>query len=317
MATRHRPRETDCGACVSERVTVAVAGRELSLSNLDKVLYPATGTTKAQVIDYYTRIADVMLPHLRGRPLTMVRHPDGVEGPHFFEKRCPPHRPAWMATVALGREGRDTVVEHCDLRERADVVWAANLAALELHVTMGAAPDPFVPTAVVFDLDPGAPADVTTCARVALLLQRVFDQLDLVAVPKTSGSKGLQVYVPLNTDGMTFDRTKGFALSVGQLLEKVHGDLVLTSMDKSRRGGKVFVDWSQNVLTKTTVCAYSLRARTHPTVSTPLTWQEVGAVADGELDPTFEMADVLARVEAHGDRFGDVLTVEQSLPDLG
>lgn len=302
---------------MSERVTVAVDGRELSLSNLDKVLYPASGTTKAQVIDYYTRVAEVMLPHLRGRPLTMVRHPDGVDGPHFFEKRCPSHRPAWMGTVALGREGRDTVVEHCDLRERADLVWAANLAALELHVPMGAAPDPFVPTAVVFDLDPGPPADVVTCARVAVLLRQVFEQLDLVAAPKTSGSKGLQVYVPLNTPGMTFDRTKSFALSVGQLLEKVHGDLVLTSMDKAKRDGKVFVDWSQNHLTKTTVSAYSLRARPRPTVSTPLTWDEVGAVADDHLDPTFEIDDVLARVDGHGDRFADVLSVEQVLPALG
>lgn len=301
---------------MGERVPVSVEGRQLSLSNLDKVLYPASGTTKAEVIDYYTRVSEAMLPHLRGRPLTMVRHPDGVEGPHFFEKRCPSHRPAWMQTVALGREGRDTVVEHCDLRERADLVWAANLAALELHVPMGAAPDPFVPTAVVFDLDPGAPADVVTCARVALLLRQVFDQLGLVGVPKTSGSKGLQVYVPLNTEGMTFDRTKTFALSMGQLLEKVHGDLVLTAMDRSRRGGKVFVDWSQNHLTKTTVCAYSLRARARPTVSTPLTWSEVEAIVDGELDPVFEFDDVLARVDAHGDRFADVLTVEQSLPEL-
>ena len=302
---------------MSDRVTVAVDGRQLALSNLDKVLYPATGTTKAQVVDYYTRVADVMLPHLRGRPLTMVRHPDGVDGPHFFEKRCPSYRPAWMGTVALGREERDTVVEHCDLRERADLVWAANLAALELHVTMGAAPDPFVPTAVVFDLDPGPPADVVTCARVAGLLRQVFEQLDLVALPKTSGSKGLQVYVPLNTPGMTFDRTKSFALAVGHLLEKVHGDLVLTSMDKSKRGGKVFVDWSQNVLTKTTVCAYSLRARARPTVSMPLTWAEVEAVDDGELDPVCEPDDALARVDEHGDRFADVLAVEQSLPELG
>ena len=302
---------------MSDRVTVAVDGRELSLSNLDKVLYPATGTTKAQVIDYYTRIADVMLPHLRGRPLTMVRHPDGVDGQHFFEKRCPSYRPDWMGTVALGREERDTVVEHCDLRERADLVWAANLAALELHVTMGAAPDPFVPTAVVFDLDPGPPADVVTCARVAGLLRQVFEQLELLALPKTSGSKGLQVYVPLNTPGMTFDRTKSFALSVGQLLEKVHGNLVLTSMDKSKRGGKVFVDWSQNHLTKTTVSAYSLRARPRPTISTPMTWDEVEAVAAEDLDPSFEIDDVLGRVDTHGDRFADVLSVEQALPALG
>lgn len=299
------------------RVTVQVEGRTLSLSNLDKVMYPATGTTKAGVIDYYTRIAEVMLPHLRGRPLTMVRYPDGVDGDRFFEKRCPSHRPAWMQTVSLGRQGREKVVDHCDLRERADLVWAANLAALELHTTMAVGPDTFTPTMVVFDLDPGPPADVVDCARVAMLLRQVFDRLELVAVPKTSGSKGMQVYVPFHQAGLTYDRTKGFALSVGQLLEKVHPDLVLTSMDKSLRRGKVFVDWSQNVLTKTTVCAYSLRARERPTVSTPLTWDEVEAGAAGDLPLQFELGEVLDRVQRHGDLFAEVATRGQELPDLG
>ena len=299
------------------RVTVQVEGRELSLSNLDKVMYPATGTTKAGVIDYYTRVADVMLPHLRGRPLTMVRYPDGVDGDRFFEKRCPSHRPAWMRTVTLGREGRDKVVDHCDLQERADLVWAANLASLELHTTMAAAPDTSRPTMVVFDLDPGPPADVVDCARVALLLRQVFDRLGLAAYPKTSGSKGMQVYVPSHQEGLTYDRTKGFALAIGQLLEKVHPDQVLTSMDKAQRRGKVFVDWSQNVLTKTTVCAYSLRARERPTVSTPLSWGEVQAGASGDLELRFEMEEVLSRVDRDGDLFADVLSTHQELPDLG
>ncbi len=302
---------------MSDRVTVTVEGRELSLSNLDKVMYPSAGITKAGVIDYYTRIADVMLPHLRGRPLTMVRYPDGVDGGRFFEKRCPSHRPEWMQTVTLGREGREKVVDHCDVRERADLVWTANLAALELHTTMGAAPDPFTPTMVVFDLDPGPPADVTTCARVALLLAQVFDRLGLQAWPKTSGSKGLQVYVPFHQAGLTYERTKTFALSIGQLLEKVHPDLVLTSMEKAQRTGKVFVDWSQNVLTKTTVSAYSLRARERPTVSTPVTWSEVERGVDDGDALRFEMTDVLARVERDGDLFAGVLASEQLLPDLG
>lgn len=302
---------------MSDRTTVSVDGRRLSVSNLDKVLYPESGTTKAEVIDYHTRIADVMLPHVRGRPLTMTRYPDGVDGQHFFEKRCPSHRPEWMGTVQLGREGRDTVVEHCDLRERADLVWTANLAALELHTTMGAAPDTTVPTMVVFDLDPGSPANLGTCARVALLLREVFDRLQLRGWPKTSGAKGLQVYVPLNADGMTFDRTKSFALSIGQVLERVHPELVLTSMEKAQRTGKVFVDWSQNHLTKTTVCAYSLRARSRPTVSTPVTWDEVSDAADGTAALVYELDDVLARLEADGDRFADVLSVQQELPDLG
>ena len=218
---------------------------------------------------------------------------------------------------ALGREGSDKVVDHCDLRERADLVWAANLAALELHTTMAAAPDTARPTMVVFDLDPGPPADVHDCARVALLCKQVFDRLGLVARPKTSGSKGLQLYVPLNQPAMTYERTKGFALAVGQLLEKVHPEQVLTSMDKAQRTGKVFVDWSQNVLTKTTVTPYSLRARARPTVSTPLTWEEVEAGAADEHDLSYDLDDVLARVEQHGDLFADVLTLNQELPALG
>lgn len=299
------------------RTSVTVDGRELTVSNLDKVLYPQTGTTKADVIDYYRRVADVMLPHLRGRPLTMVRFPDGVDKNHFFEKRCPGHRPAWMGTVTLGREGREKVVEHCDLRELADLVWVANLAALELHTTMAQTPDTTVPTMVVFDLDPGPPADIVTCCRVAMHLRDVFDRLDLRAFPKTSGSKGLQVYVPLNQDQMNFERTKGFALSVGQLLERVHPELVLTSMDKAKRGGKVFVDWSQNHLTKTTVTAYSLRARPRPTVSTPVTWDEVADTADHGGALAFLYAETAARVEQMGDLFAPVLELVQELPDLG
>lgn len=300
----------------SERVTVHVEGRELSLSNLDKLMYPSAGLTKAAVIDYYTRVAPVMLPHLRGRPLTMVRYPDGVDGDRFFEKRCPSHRPPWMATVRLGRDGREKVVDHCQVRETADLVWVANMASLELHTTMGAAPDTFTPTMVVFDLDPGPPADIGHCARVALLLRQVFDRLGLQGFPKTSGSKGMQVYVPCNVAGLTFDRTKGFALGLGQLLEKVHPDLVLTSMAKGERTGKVFVDWSQNTLTKTTVCAYSLRARERPTVSTPVTWDEVGQAAEGATELRFEHADVLERVGRDGDLFAPVLTLEQDLPTL-
>ena len=247
----------------------------------------------------------------------MVRYPDGVDGDRFFEKRCPSYRPDWMATVQLGREGKDKVVDHCDLRERADLVWAANLAALELHTTMAAAPDTTRPTMVVFDLDPGPPADVHDCARVALLCRQVFDRLGLAAWPKTSGSKGMQLYVPLNQPTMGYDRTKGFALAVGQLLEKVHPEQVLTSMDKDRRTGRVFVDWSQNVLTKTTVTPYSLRAREHPTVSTPITWEEVEAGAADEHDLVFDLDEVIERVEEHGDLFADVLTCQQALPALG
>jgi bifunctional non-homologous end joining protein LigD len=303
-----------------ERVSVEIGGRSLSVSNLNKVLYPDTGFTKAAVIDYYVRIAPVMLPHLARRPLTMIRYPDGVEGNSFFEKRCPPHRPDWLGTVRLGGEGKDKVVDHCDVRDVAGLAWVANMAALELHTSLARGPDTAVPTMAVFDLDPGAPADAATCARVAMLLKDVFDRLGLQACAKTSGSKGLQVYVPVNDPGTTYEQTREFALSVGQLLERVHPELVLTTMDKSHRKGKVFVDWSQNTLTKTTVCAYSLRAKAQPTVSTPLTWDEVADQSgdDGDADRLrFTAGQVLRRVEKHGDLFASTAELAQELPKMG
>lgn len=300
------------------RRTVEIGGEQLVVSNLDKVLYPAAGFTKAHVLDYYVRIAPVLLPHLAGRPLTMLRYPDGVEGDRFFEKRCPDHRPEFVRTVALGREGKEKRVEHCDVDSVASLAWVANLASLELHTSLARAPDTSVPTMVVFDLDPGAPADIVQCCRVAGWLREVFDRLGLEAFPKTSGSKGMQVYVPVNgpTD---YERTKGFSLAIGQLLERVHGDLVTTTMAKDQRPGKIFVDWSQNTLTKTTVCVYSLRAREQPTVSTPVTWDEVAATADSGDPATlrFTASEVLARVEASGDLFAPTLTLVQELPDLG
>ncbi|HEX9889136.1 MAG TPA: non-homologous end-joining DNA ligase [Nitriliruptorales bacterium] len=301
-----------------ERQVVTVEGRELGVSNLDKVLYPEVGFSKAHVIDYYVKIAPVLLPHLAGRPLTMLRCPDGVQGERFFEKRCPDHRPEFVGTVRLGREGKDKVVDHCDIGDVAALVWVANLASLELHTSLARKPDTFTPTMVVFDLDPGAPATIVECARVAMWLHEVFERLDLVAVPKTSGGSGMQVYVPVNTP-TGYEQTKGFALAVGQLLERVHGEHVTTNMNKRERTGKVFIDWSQNVLTKTTVCAYSLRARAQPTVSTPLRWEEVAALADGgDADQArFLPPDVLARVDAHGDLFAPAAQVEQALPELG
>jgi bifunctional non-homologous end joining protein LigD len=304
---------------VAERQTVQVGGRSLSVSNLDKVLYPATGTTKAEVIRYYVDVAEVMLPHLAGRPVTLKRWPDGVDAEPFFEKRCPNHRPEWLPTTKLGRVGREKVVDHCELAEVAALAWTANLGALELHVPMGRAPDPEVPTAVVFDLDPGAPADVIDCARLALRLREVLDRLDLVGVAKTSGGKGLQVYVPVNRPDTTYERTRSFSLAVGRLLERSQPDKVVTVQDKKLRGGKVLVDWSQNHLIKTTVCAYSLRGRSRPTVSTPVTWDEVASAADsGDVeDLTFEFPAVQERIAAHGDRFAAVAEVEQELPQLG
>ncbi len=300
------------------RRTVEIGGQQLAVSNLDKVLYPEAGFTKAHVLDYYVRVAPVLLTHLAGRPLTMLRFPDGVTGPSFFEKRCPDHAPAFVGRIGLGREGREKVVEHCDVDSVAALAWVANMASLELHTSLARGPDTTRPTMVVFDLDPGAPADVVTCCRVALWLREVFDRLGLEAFPKTSGSKGLQVYVPVNVP-TDYDATKGFALAIGQLLERVHGDLVTTNMKKDLRPGKVFVDWSQNTLTKTTVCAYSLRAKAQPTVSTPVTWDEVADTADGGRaeDLRFVAAEVLARVERLGDVFAPTATLEQELPALG
>jgi bifunctional non-homologous end joining protein LigD len=300
------------------RTLVDVDGHTLSLSNLDKVMYPAAGFTKADVIDYYRRIAPVMVPHLAGRPITLVRFPNGVTGSSFFEKNCPSHRPEWIETVPIMTTGRrsgrnrEELIQYCLLDSAAHLVWTANLAALELHPGLQTNEDLGRPTCVVFDLDPGAPADVLTCAEVAGMIRELLEHLDLSSVVKTSGSKGLQLYVPLNTD-VDFDRTKDFALAFGQLLERQHPQLVTTNMAKEQRPGRVFVDWSQNTFTKTTVAVYSLRAREHPTVSTPVTWEEIERASSAD-DLRFEAAEVLARVAEHGDLFEPMLTLRQELP---
>ena len=294
--------------------SVEVEGRRLKLSNLDKVLYPETGTTKAEVIDYYAKIAPAMLPHLEERGVTLRRFPDGVEGGSFFEKRCPSHRPEWMPTV-LGPGDRRGGIDYCCLDSTPALVWAANMAALEIHAPMARGADIDAPTICVFDLDPGAPAAVAECADVALDIREALDRLGLQAFPKTSGSKGLQVYVPLNTPH-THEQCSAFAQAVAQLLERAAPAAVTSTMAKAVRPGKVFVDWSQNSRHKTTVAVYSLRARPRPTVSTPLTWDEVEAAASkrDEAPLSFEMQDVLDRVATHGDLFADVATLEQILP---
>ena len=298
-------------------VEVDVDGRRLSLSNLQKVMYPATGFTKAQVIDYYTRVAPVVLPHLRGRALTLKRYPNGVEGKHFYEKQCPSHRPDWVRTAPVDSSHRGDVIHFCVADDVATLVWLANLADLELHTSLAHVADVTCPTILAFDLDPGEPATIVECARVAIWLKAVFEELGLESFPKTSGSKGMQVYVPLNTP-TTYDATKPFAHALAQLLERQHPELVLSSMKKSLRGGKVFVDWSQNADHKTTVCAYSLRARERPTVSTPVRWAEVDELVE-RGDPewlVFDSNAVLERVGDVGDLFAPVAALEQRLPDL-
>ena len=290
---------------------VDIDGHQLKLSNLDKVLYPEVGFTKGQVIDYYARVAPAMLTHLSDRCVTFRRFPNGVDAASFFEKRCPSHRPGWVE-VALGPGDRTGPVEYCLLDDRAALVWAANLAALELHTPMARADDIEAPAMVVFDLDPGAPAAMTECAVVALEIRAALERLDLELWAKTSGSKGLQLYLPLNR-AHTHEHASQFALALAQLMEKHHPELVVSNMKKDLRVGKVLIDWSQNSRHKTTVCAYSLRARPHPTVSTPVSWDEVEAAAGGAA-LSFEADEVLARLEAHGDLFADTATLEQHLP---
>ena len=294
---------------------VEVEGHPLKLSNLDKVLYPAAGFTKAEVLDYYARIAPVLLRHCADRFVTLKRYPDGVDSKPFFEKNCPRFRPDWMSTNDYA--GSDGTIKFCRLDSLAAVTWVANLAALELHTSMARCDDLDTPTMVVFDLDPGPPADVLLCAEVALWLQHIFDDLGLTAVVKTSGSKGLQVYVPVNTP-TTHDDAATFSRTLAQTLEQEHPDRVVSVQRKELRVGKVLVDWSQNSRHKTTVCAYSLRARERPTVSTPVTWDEVAAAHDaGDASMlVFEASDVLTRIEELGDLWEPTLSVEQSLPSL-
>lgn len=291
---------------------VDIDGRRLKLSNLDKVLYPDAGFTKAEIIDYYVRVAPTMVPHIGDRGVTLRRYPNGVDAPSFFEKRCAKHRPEWVGTF-VGPGDREGTIGYCALDSTAALAWSANLAALEVHAPMARGADIEAPTMCVFDLDPGAPADIHNCAEVALDIREVLDDLaGLQCFPKTSGSKGLQLYVPLNTPH-THEHCSSFALAVAQVLERHHGDRVTSVMAKAERPGKIFIDWSQNSRHKTTVAVYSLRARSRPTVSTPVTWTEVEAAADGG-DLTFEAADVLERIEALGDLFEPTLTLEQVLP---
>lgn len=283
----------------------------MRLSNLEKVLYPDVGFSKAQVIDYYARIAPVMLPHITGRCITMRRWPDGVDEPSFFEKRCPRHRPDWLP-VGVGPGDSRGGIEYCRLEEPAALVWTANLAALELHSPMARCRDIESPTILVFDLDPGPPAGMAECCRVALVIRDILSAVGLDAYAKTSGSKGLQLYIPLNRPH-THRHTSDFAHAVGRLAAKHERDLVVVEMNKSLRAGKVFVDWSQNSRHKTTVAPYSLRAKERPTVSAPVDWVEVRQGGDG-APLQFEAADVLDRVDRLGDLFAPVADQEQDLP---
>ncbi len=298
-----------------ERAELIVEGRKLPVSNLNKVLYPKTGFTKGQVIDYYIRIAPVLLPHLKDRPLTMKRYPNGVEGMFFYEKNCPTHRPAWVKTAKVWSEGNQREMHYCLAQDLATLVWAANLADLELHTSLARKKNVARPTMMVFDLDPGPPADIVRCCKVGLWLRDLLAGMNLKSWAKTSGSKGLQVYVPLNTS-TTFDQTKKLSRALAEHLEGAHPELVVSRMLKSLRAGKVLVDWSQNDEHKTTVNVYSLRAKDRPTVSTPVTWQEVEtALKKKKVNLlVFTSEQVLKRVETLGDLFAPLETLKQKLP---
>ncbi len=303
---------------MAKETVVDVDGKHLKVSNLDKVLYPEAGFTKGQVIDYFVRVAPALLPHLHNRPLTMKRYPNGVSGMFFYEKNCPEHRPEWVQTAEVWSEGNKKWMKYCMAQDLPTLVWAANLADLELHTSLSVAGDILRPTFIVFDLDPGAPANIVQCCQVGVLVRDVFAALGLQSFAKTSGSKGLQIYVPLNTP-VTYDQTKPFAHELARLLERRHPGLVVSDMKKVLRTGKIFVDWSQNDDHKTTICVYSLRARERPTVSTPVAWDEVEQCLK-KGDPTllvFQSSDVLERIAKHGDLFAPVLKLKQKLPPVG
>jgi bifunctional non-homologous end joining protein LigD len=302
---------------MSKKAELDINGKKIGVSNLDKVFYPKTGFTKGQMIEYYINISKVMLPHLRNRPLSFKRYPDGVAGFFFFEKQAPASKPKTVRTTDVPRSD-GTIINYCLINDLEALIWAANLANVEFHTFLHTAPAITRPKAMAFDLDPGPPADALLCGQVALWLKDIFDALGLRSFPKTSGSKGMQVYVPLNTP-VTYEKTKIFSRAVAQLLEKEKPGVVVSNMKKSLRAGKVFVDWSQNDEHKTTVNVYSLRAKEFPTVSTPLTWEEVKKAVQGKNLRllTFQAGDVLKRVKKVGDLFSPVLTLKQKLPGIG
>ena len=299
---------------------VEVEGKELKLSNLDKVMYPKTGFTKGEMVDYYAKVAPAIVPHLSGRAVTLRRFPEGIEDldAAFYEKRCPKHRPKWVKTAKVQAGPRAGVIEFCVCDSLPTLIWMAQLAALELHPSLSKSRAPKRPTVVAFDLDPGPPADVVDCSRVALRLREVLDKLNLQSFVKTSGSKGMQLYVPLNTK-TSYEQTRPFAQAIAQIVANQDPENILAKMGKrTDRSGKVFIDWYQNNERKTTISVYSLRARERPTCSTPVTWDEVEDAANSDKGDhlVFETEDVLKRLDEHGDLFAPVLELEQELPAL-
>ena len=299
---------------IRESTQVTLRGKSLSLSNLSKVLYPETGFTKGQMIAYYVRMAPILLPYLKGRALTLKRYPNGVTAPFFYEKNCPVHRPAWVKTARVMSSRSPEGVAYCTINTEPGLAWVANLGTIELHTSLALAKDVTRPTMMVFDLDPGEPATILDSARIALALHDMLARLKLQSFPKVSGSKGVHVYVPLNT-AVTYEQTKSLSRDIAILMER-HEKNVTSVMKRDLRAGKVFIDWSQNDEHKTTVCVYSLRAKDRPTISCPVTWKELAraessaSVSALAFDP--DMA--IWRAEHLGDLFQPVRTLRQRLP---
>jgi bifunctional non-homologous end joining protein LigD len=290
---------------------VIVEGREIAIANLERVIFPRTQTTKAELLNYYVRIAPVLLPHLRERLLHLHRYPEGVEGPRFWQKQCPDHRPEWLPTAPVWSRDKQSNIDFCVANELAAVLWAVNIGSIELHTSLHTREHLHAPTTLAFDLDPGEGVDILACAEVALWLRDFFERLGLAAFAKTSGSKGLQIYVPIA--GATYAQTKPFSKTLAELLESQKPDRVVSKMAKALRRGKVLVDWSQNTEHKSMVAPYSVRAKERPTVSTPVTWEEVEAATSPD-DLAFDVAAVLARVDERGDLFAGVLSERRPLP---
>jgi bifunctional non-homologous end joining protein LigD len=316
VSARPAPRSRRSAPNRARRETTArVGGVELSLTNLDKELYLASGFTKARLLDYYRRMAKFILPHLRDRALTLKRFPDGTSGPFFFEKRCPPARPSWVPIASIPLTGGQSITA-CLVNDLRTLMWVENLASIELHVPLARARSPHTPDSLVFDLDPGEGAGMAECCRVALIIRETLGRLRLQAWTKTSGMKGLHVFVPLNREGVTFERTRAFSKALASLVQRGHPELVTTLLARPERKGKVFINWAQNSSTKTMVAVYSLRAREAPVVSFPLTWSEVESGAQGRAELVVLHSEALRRVERAGDLFAEVLTRRQVLPNL-
>jgi bifunctional non-homologous end joining protein LigD len=296
---------------------VTIDDRRVKVSSLDKVMYPAADFSKGDVLDYYQRVGPVMVEYLQGRTVTLKRYPDGVSGEVFFQKRCPAGRPAWVQTAKVWSETNHADMWYCVLDDVSSLLWAANLGALELHVSLARKDDSTRPTSLVFDLDPGPPATILECIQVAFWLRELCQQVGLEAFPKVSGSKGIHLHIPLNTP-VTYEQTKPFAHALAERLEDEHPELVVANMRRELRGGHVLIDWSQNEEHKTTVCVYSLRGKEQPTVSMPVSWEELASARDA-ADPAslvFPAAQAIARLEQMGDLYTPVRELRQKLPPV-